>query len=66
LWGFFLKNVIMSEAKKTKEVKKYKVLKSSVGTGLVFKGEPIVLNNGLDQKILKELFNAGLKCITNG
>ena len=55
----------MSEAKKTKEVKKYKVLKSSVGTGLVFKGEPIVLNNGLDQKILKELFNAGLKCITN-
>lgn len=48
-----------------KEVKKYRVSKTSVGTALNWKGEQIVLNNGLTQKLLKELFNAGLKAITN-
>ena len=55
------------EAKKEvkKVVKKYKVLKKSVGTGLTWKGELITLNNGLDQNLLKELFNAGLKAVIN-
>jgi len=48
-----------------KEVKKYKVLRKSVGTGITWKGELITLNNGLDQKVLKELFNAGLKAVIN-
>ncbi len=51
--------------KTTKEVKKLKVLRSSVGTQLVFKGEPVILNNGLSQKLLKEMKAAGFKCIVN-
>ena len=48
-----------------KPVKKYKVLKKSVGSAFTYKGEFIVLNNGLDQKLLKELFNAGFKAVIN-
>ena len=51
--------------KTTKEVKKLKVVRSSVGTQLVFKGEPVILNNGLSQKLLKEMKAAGFKCIVN-
>ena len=68
MWGFFINFNIMAEEKKTTEkkpVKKYKVLKKNVGTGLTWKGELITLNNGLDQKLLKELFNAGIKAIVN-
>tara|TARA_R110002020_G_scaffold465292_1_gene686613 strand:+ start:534 stop:716 length:183 start_codon:yes stop_codon:yes gene_type:complete len=51
--------------KTTKEVKKLKVVRSSIGTQLVFKGEPVILNNGLSQKLLKEMKAAGFKCIVN-
>jgi len=68
--GLFIKNYIMSEEEKKvvkpkKEVKEFKVLKKSVGSSTTFKGEYIVLNNGLPQKTLKALFNAGFKCVTN-
>ena len=69
MWGFFINfNIMATEEKKTTEkkpVKKYKVLKKNVGTGLTWIGELITLNNGLDQKLLKELFNAGIKAIVN-
>jgi hypothetical protein len=63
--GLFFKRVIMAEKKDTKkkEVKEYTVKKTSVGTALNFKGEKIILNNGLPQKTLKALFNHGLKSI---
>ena len=51
--------------KTTKEVKKLKVVRSSIGTQLVFNGEPVILNNGLSQKLLKEMKTAGFKCIVN-
>jgi hypothetical protein len=62
--GLFFKAIIMATKKKeAKEVKAYKVLKSSIGTLINFKGKQIILNNGLDDKVLKQLFNAGYKCI---
>ena len=55
----------MAEKKeaKVKEVKEYTVKTTSVGTAINFKGEKIILNNGLPQKTLKALFNHGLKSI---
>jgi len=50
---------------KKKEVKEFKVLKKSVGTAINWKGEKLILNNGLAQKVLKAMFNAGLKAVTN-
>ena len=54
----------MAEKKTTKkEAKEYSVLKSSVGSQIGWKGEVVILNNGLTQKMLKEMFEGGLKCI---
>jgi hypothetical protein len=63
--GFSFNFTIMAEKKETKkkEVKEYTVKKTSVGSALNFKGEKIILNNGLPQKTLKALFNHGLKAI---
>ena len=46
-----------------KKIKEFTVLKSSVGTGLVFKGKQIILNNGLPQSTLKALHGSGIKAI---
>jgi len=51
--------------KTTKSVKKLKVVRSSIGSQLVFNGEAVILNNGLSQKLLKEMKAAGFKCIVN-
>ena len=56
----------MAEAKKKKEVKEvkdYTVLRKSIGSALVFKGERIILNNGLPQSTLKALHATGMKAI---
>ena len=53
----------MAEAKKKKEVKDYTVLRKSIGSALVFKGERIILNNGLKQSTLKALYALGMKAI---
>jgi len=51
--------------KTTKEVKKLKVVRTSIGTQLVFNGEAVILNNGLSQNLLKEMKAVGFKCIVN-
>lgn len=49
--------------KKTKEVKEYTVLKTSVGSAINWKGKPVILNNGLPQSTLKAMHAHGLKSI---
>ena len=49
--------------KKKKEVKEYKVLKTSVGSAINWKGKPTILNNGLPQSMLKAMHAHGLKSI---
>ena len=48
---------------KKKTFKEYTVNVKSVGVGMSWKGEAIILSNGLTQKVLKELFTHGLKSI---
>ena len=50
-------------AEKKKEVKEYTVKKSSVGTLINWKGEQVILNNGLAQSKLKALHAHGLRSI---
>ena len=49
---------------KKKTFKEYTVNVKSVGTGINWRGKHIILNNGLPQSILKELFTHGLRSIT--
>ena len=53
----------MSDKKTKKEVKEFTVLKTSVGTAINFKGEHVILNNGLPQSTLKALYAMGIRSI---
>ena len=46
-----------------KKDKEFTVLRSSIGTGFVFKGKQIILNNGLPQSTLKALHALEIKAI---
>jgi hypothetical protein len=53
----------MAKETKTKEVKEYTVVKTSVGTSVNYKGKPVILNNGLPQSTLKALHTSGMLAI---
>ncbi len=49
---------------KKKTFKEYTVNRKSVGSGINWKGSPLVLNNGLPQSTLKAMFAHGIRSIT--
>jgi|6_EtaG_2_1085325.scaffolds.fasta_scaffold269727_2 hypothetical protein len=49
---------------KKKTFKEYTVNEKSIGAAMSWKGDAIILSNGLTQKTLKELFTHGLRSIT--
>ena len=49
---------------KKKTFKEYTVNEKSIGVAMSWKGDAIILSNGLTQKVLKGLFDHGLKSIT--
>jgi hypothetical protein len=53
----------MAKETKTKEVKEYTVVKTSVGTSVNYKGKSVILNNGLPQSTLKALYASGMLAI---
>ena len=54
----------MTEKKAKKEFKEYTVNLKSIGTRIAWKGENLILNNGLPQTKLKAMFTMGMKSIT--